>query len=246
MSHGEHGESLAMTLNSRTLTRAQLAKTIDHSLLRPELTDEEVVAGCELARRYGVASVCVKPGHVRLAAELLAGSDVLVSTVVGFPHGSSTTGTKLAEAREALADGAVELDMVLNIGALRSGRHNEVRDEIRGVCDLAHAAGAKVKVILENAYLSDEQKVAACRLCEEAGADWVKTSTGFAPAGATLADVRLMRASVSERVEVKAAHGVRTLAAALEMIDAGVTRIGATATATMLDDFRRLREGSET
>ena len=114
---------------------------------------------------------------------------------------------------------------------------------VRGVCDLAHAAGAKVKVILENAYLTDEEKVAACRLCEEAGADWVKTSTGFAPSGATVADIRLMRASVGKRVEVKAAHGVRTLEAALEMIDAGVTRIGATATATMLDDFRKLREG---
>ena len=232
-----------MTLNSHTLTLAELAKTIDHSLLRPELTDDEARAGCELARRLSVASVCVKPCHVRLAAELLAGSGVLVSTVVGFPHGGSTTAIKLAEAREALADGAVELDMVLNIGALRSGRHDDVRDEVRGVCDLAHAAGAKVKVILENAYLTDEEKVTACRLCDEAGADWVKTSTGFAPSGATVADIRLMRASVGKRVEVKAAHGVRTLEAALEMIDAGVTRIGATATATMLDDFRKLREG---
>jgi deoxyribose-phosphate aldolase len=233
-----------LTLNSQTITPAQLAKTIDHSLLRPELTDDEVIAGCELARRYRVASVCVKPYHVRLAAELLAGSDVLVSTVVGFPHGSSTTATKLAEARAALADGAVELDMVLNIGVLRSGRRDEVRAEVKGICDLAHAAGAKVKVILENAYLTDEQKVAACRLCEEAGADWVKTSTGFAPTGATMADIRLMRQSVGAKVEVKAAHGVRTLAAALEMIDAGVTRIGATATATMIDELRQLREES--
>jgi deoxyribose-phosphate aldolase len=231
-----------VTLNSRTITLEQLAKTIDHSLLQPQLTEDEVRAGCELARRYHAASVCVKPYHVRLAAELLKGSDVLVSTVVGFPHGSSTTATKLAEARQALAEGAVELDMVINIGELRSGHLDYVRNEVKAVCDLAHARGAKVKVILENAYLTDEQKVAACRLSDEAGADWVKTSTGFAPAGATVADIRLMRESVSERVEVKAAHGVRTLAAALEMIDAGVTRIGATATATMLDDFKKLKE----
>jgi deoxyribose-phosphate aldolase len=231
-----------VTLNSRTITLEQLAKTIDHSLLQPQLTEDEVRAGCELARRYHAASVCVKPYHVRLAAELLKGSDVLVSTVVGFPHGSSTTATKLAEARQALDEGAVELDMVINIGELRSGHLDYVRNEVKAVCDLAHARGAKVKVILENAYLTDEQKVAACRLSDEAGADWVKTSTGFAPAGATVADIRLMRESVSERVEVKAAHGVRTLAAALEMIDAGVTRIGATATATMLDDFKKLKE----
>jgi deoxyribose-phosphate aldolase len=169
-----------------------------------------------------------------------------VSTVVGFPHGSSTKETKLAEAGQALDDGALELDMVLNFAELRSGNLGAVRAEVTAVCELAHSREARVKVILENAYLADEQKVAACRLCEEAGADWVKTSTGFAPSGATIADVRLMRASVSDRVQVKAAHGIRTLAAALEMIEAGVTRIGATATATIIDDFRRLREsGSE-
>jgi deoxyribose-phosphate aldolase len=231
-----------VSLNSKTITLAQLAKTIDHSLLQPQLTEAAVSAGCELAAHYHVASVCVKPCHVRLAARLLAGSDVLVSTVVGFPHGSSTSETKLAEARQALAEGARELDMVLNYGQLRSGAADYVRDEIAAVCALAHAHEAKVKVILENAWLSDEQKALACRLCEEAGADWVKTSTGFAPTGATLADIKLMRAAVSEKVQVKAAHGVRTLAAALEMIDAGVTRIGATATATMLDDFRLLEE----
>ncbi len=230
-----------MALNSKTITLEQLAKTIDHSLLQPQLTEEEVVAGCELAARYRVASVCVKPCHVKLAARLLAESDALVSTVVGFPHGSSTTETKLAEARQAIDDGAVELDLVMNYGQLRSGHADYVRDEIKAVCELAHARNARVKVIFENAYLTDEQKALACRLCEEAGADWVKTSTGFAPTGATIEDIRLMRASVSEKVQVKAAHGVRTLAAALEMIDAGVTRIGATATATMLDDFKRLK-----
>jgi deoxyribose-phosphate aldolase len=229
--------------HSQTITLEQFAKTIDHSLLQPQLTDADVRAGCELAVRYCTASVCVKPYHVTLAAALLAGADVLVSTIVGFPHGSSTSETKLAEARQALAEGAVELDMVLNYGALRSGQFDYVQREVQTICDLAHAQAAKVKVIFENAYLDEAQKIAACRLCAAAGADWVKTSTGFAPTGATLTDIRLMRAHVSDRVQVKAAHGVRTLAAALQMIDAGVTRIGATATATMCDDFQRWRAG---
>lgn len=232
-----------MTLDVATLTLEQFAKTIDHSLLQPQLTDADVVAGCELALRYRVASVCVKPYHVLLAAGLLAGSDVLVSTVVGFPHGSSTTKTKLAEARQALDDGAVELDMVLNYGAFRSGQIDYAAHEVSAICELAHARDAKVKVIFENAHLTDEQKIAACKLCDEAEADWVKTSTGFAPTGATIADIKLMRANVSPRVQVKAAHGIRTLAAALEMIEAGVTRIGATATATMCDDFVKWRAG---
>jgi deoxyribose-phosphate aldolase len=225
------------------MTVEQFAKTIDHSLLRPELTEEEVVAGCELARRYHVASVCVKPYHIKLATKILTGSDVLVSTVVGFPHGCSTTESKVDEAKQALDDGAVELDMVINIGELRSGHYDYVRDEVKSVCHLAHARDAKVKVILENAYLTDAQKVMACKLCDDAGADWVKTSTGFAPSGATLADIRLMRASVSSRVQLKAAHGVRTLASALEMIEAGVTRIGATATQSMIEDFEKWKAG---
>jgi deoxyribose-phosphate aldolase len=230
--------SVPTRLSSQTITYAQLAKVIDHSLLRPELTEAEVISGCELAARYHVASVCCKPADVPLAVRLLHGTDVAVGTVVGFPHGSSTTAVKVAEARQALADGATELDMVINIGALRSGKDEYVAAEIRAV--VAAAAGmALVKVIFENAYLTDEQKVTACRLAELAGADFVKTSTGFAPTGATLADVALMRRSVSPRVQVKAAHGVRTLPALLEMIDAGVTRCGATATAAILDDFKQ-------
>jgi deoxyribose-phosphate aldolase len=236
-------EEREVALNRRTITLERFAKTIDHSLLQPQLTAAEVIAGCELAARYRTASVCVKPYHVRLAKRLLANSDVLVGTVVGFPHGSSTIETKLAEARQALEEGAVELDVVINYGELRSGHLDYVRDEVKAICDLAHSRDAKVKVIFENAYLTDEQKIAACKLCDEAGADWVKTSTGFAPTGATVADIKLMRANVSDRVQVKAAHGVRTLAAALEMIDAGATRIGATATATMCDDFRKWRTG---
>jgi len=226
------------TLSSKTITYEQLAKVIDHSLLRPELTEADMIAGCELAARYHTATVCVKPCHVKLAKSVLKDSDVLVSTVIGFPHGSNLTAIKVAEAEQAMDDGAVELDMVLNIGQLRSGKLDDVLADIQAVCQAAHARGAKVKVILENAYLTDDQKITACKLCESAGADWVKTSTGFAPSGATLDDLRLMRATVSEKVQVKAAGGVRTLPALLDVIDAGVTRCGATATAAILDEFK--------
>lgn len=226
-------------LNSKTITPEQLAKTIDHSLLRPELTQADVIAGCKIARQYNVASVCVKPCHVRLAAEQLRGSTVKITTVIGFPHGSNLTVIKVEEANRAMDDGAVELDMVLNIGELRSGNFSLVQTDIQAVCQAVHARGAKVKVILENAYLTDEQKVQACKLAEAAGADWVKTSTGFAPSGATLEDLRLMRASVGPQVQVKAAGGVRSLEALLAVIDAGCTRVGATATAAMLDEFTK-------
>jgi len=225
-------------LNSKTISYEQLAKTIDHSLLKPEMTEAEVIAGCELARAYHVASVCVKPCHVALATKLLKGCDVAVGTVVGFPHGSSATAIKAAEARQAIADGAVELDMVINIGELRSGHAEYVKDDIRAVVEAA-TGKALVKVILENAYLTNEEKALACRLVEAAGADFVKTSTGFAPSGATFDDLKLMRASVSPRVQVKAAGGVRTLDAILEVIDTGTTRVGATATAAILDEFKK-------
>jgi deoxyribose-phosphate aldolase len=232
-------------LTSKTITYAQLAKVIDHSLLKPELTEQEVIDGCKLAAKYNTATVCVKPCHVKLAADVLKGTDVKVSTVIGFPHGSNLTATKVAEAHAAMDEGAVELDMVLNIGQLRSGKADYVGADIKAVCDAAHARGVKVKVIFENAYLNDEQKVLACKLCEAAGADWVKTSTGFAPSGATLEDLRLMRANVSDKVQVKAAGGVRTLDALLAVIDAGVTRCGATATAVIMDEFeKRQKEGA--
>jgi deoxyribose-phosphate aldolase len=233
------------TLSSKTITYEQLAKVIDHSLLRPELTEADVLAGCELAARYHVATVCVKPCHVQLAKEVLKDSDVLVSTVVGFPHGSNLTAIKVAEAQMAMDDGAFELDMVLNIGQLRSGKHDFVRDDIKAVCDVTHRRGVKVKVIFENVYLTDEEKITACKLSEVAGADWVKTSTGFASGGATLEDLRLMRANVSDKVQIKAAGGVRTLPALLDVIDAGATRCGATATATILDDFQAIQEGKK-
>ena len=214
------------------LTYEQVAKTIDHSLLRPELDLDFVRDGVELARRYGVASATVRPADVAFAVDLLEGSEVFVSTVVGFPHGSSWTGTKVFEAERAVELGAREIDMVLNIGRLRSGRAEEVRDDI-------------VKVIFENAYLEDTQKELACRLSEEAGAAFVKTSTGFAPSGATIDDLKLMRRCVGPHVQVKAAGGIRTLDALLEVMALGVTRVGATATATMLEDFKARKAALE-
>jgi deoxyribose-phosphate aldolase len=225
-----------------TITEEQVAKTIDHSLLRPELTVDEVLAGCELAAAYRVASVCCRPLDVPACRDALAGSGVAVGTVVGFPHGASTTAVKAAEARRALDDGAVELDMVLAIGWLRSKHDEYVRDDIAAVVEVARAGGAVVKVILENAYLTDEEKVRGCQLSERAGADFVKTSTGFAPSGSSMDDLRLMRASVSERVKVKAAGGIRTLDLLVEGLNAGMDRCGATATAAIIDDLRR-RQG---
>jgi deoxyribose-phosphate aldolase len=220
------------------LSYEDVAKTIDHSLLRPELDDPFITDGCKLAARYQVASVCCRPADVPRAVELLAGTGVAVGTVIGFPHGGSTTEAKVFEAEQALRQGATELDMVINIGALKSGRDAYVRDEIAAIVAVAHPAGAIVKVIMENAYLDDDQKVRGCKLAEAAGADFVKTSTGFAPTGATHEDLALMRRSVSPRIGVKAAGGVRTLDGLLAVMELGVTRIGATQTAAILDEFR--------
>jgi len=235
-----------MTAIPANLTERDIAKTIDHSLLRPELDDDFIEAGCRLAAEYDVASVCVRPVDVQRAVKILAGTDVAVGTVIGFPHGNHRTDTKLFEAQQALADGATELDMVLQIGALKSGRDAEVLADIAAVVEVAHAAGAIVKVIFENAYLTDEEKVRACHLSEAAGADFVKTSTGFAPGGATHGDLALMRRSVSPHIQVKAAGGVRTLDALLDVMALGVTRVGATATKVIIDDFRARRAGLAT
>lgn len=216
-------------------SKQKIAKTIDHSLLKPEMTRDEVRQGCEIAKKYDVASVCCKPSDVAFCAEILKGTDVEIGTVVGFPHGSSTTATKVFETKAAIADGATEIDMVLNIGLLKSGMYEEVKSDIKAVVDAA--GGKMVKVILENAYLTDDEKVTACKLCEAAGAHYVKTSSGYAPTGATVADVKLMRASVSPKVKVKSAGGVRTLDALIEMLDAGIERSGATTTSTMLDEY---------
>jgi len=216
-------------------TLKRVAKTIDHSTLGPAMTLDEVKAGCEVALKYDVASVCCKPCDVKFVAEILKGSDVLVGTVVGFPHGSSTTESKVFETKQAVADGAVEIDVVINIGHLKSGKTQEIQEEISAV--VAAAAGNQVKVILENAYLTDAEKVTACKLIEAAGAHYVKTSTGFAPTGATLADVKLMRATCSPKVKVKSAGGVKSLNQLLEFLDAGIDRSGSSSTASILDEF---------
>lgn len=227
------------------LTAHDIAKMLDHSLLKPEMDAETVRRGCEIAKKYDTASVCVKPADLPIAAEVLKGTDVRLSTVIGFPHGAHRTDVKVFEAERAMDDGAVELDMVLNIGRLISGQHEYVKQDIAAVVDAAHKRGAWVKVILENAYLTDEQKVAACRLAEEAGADFVKTSTGYAPSGAAVEDLKLMRATCSPRVRVKAAGGVRTLDAVLACRAAGCTRCGATATeAIMAEATRREADGT--
>jgi deoxyribose-phosphate aldolase len=220
-----------------TIKVQKVAKTIDHSLLKPELTVAEILAGCELAAAYDVASVCCRPLDVVRCADALAGTDVAVGTVIGFPHGSNLTVTKVFEAERAMEQGATELDMVIAIGMLRSGEDGYVRDDIAAVCEVARGR-ALVKVILENAYLDDDEKVRGCKLVEEAGADYVKTSTGYAASGATLEDLRLMRASVSPSVKVKAAGGVRTLDALIDCINAGIDRSGATTTAQMIDDLK--------
>jgi deoxyribose-phosphate aldolase len=232
-----------MTFTIETLLERDIAKTIDHSLLRPELDDAFVEAGCRLAATYGVASVCVRPADVLRARRILEGTDVKVGTTIGFPHGNHTTEIKMMEAVQALREGAVELDMVIQIGALKSGRDEDVEADIRVIAEIAHAAGAIVKVIFENAYLTDDEKIRACRLTEAAGGDFVKTSTGFAPSGATHDDLRLMRANTSPHIQVKAAGGVRTLDALIDVMNLGVTRVGATATEAIILDFRARKAG---
>jgi deoxyribose-phosphate aldolase len=229
---------------------ADIAGMIDHSLLHPTMTDKELRAGCRLARKYKVASVCIKPYAVKMAAWLLKGSGVAVGAVVGFPHGGSTTEVKRYETQVACRDGATEIDMVINIGKALSGDWAYVLADIRAVVREAHKHRAIVKVILENDYLpGDAIKRRVCRLAEKAGADFVKTSTGYgfvkgpdgrySYLGATDHDLVLMRAACSKRVQVKAAGGIRDLDALIRVRDLGTTRCGATATAAMLDDYRR-------
>lgn len=223
-------------MEKKQLKVRDIAKMIDHSLLRPDMTIAEIREGCRIAKTYDVATVCVKPSEMDICIEELKGTDVLVTTVIGFPHGGSTTAVKVFEATEAIQAGAAELDMVLNIGRLVSGDFAYVEKDIRAVVAVAHARGIIVKVILENAYLSDDLKEVACRICDKAGADFVKTSTGYAKSGATIPDLQLMRKSCSSRVRVKAAGGVRTLDNALAVRAVGTARFGATATKVILDE----------
>jgi deoxyribose-phosphate aldolase len=216
-----------------------IAKMIDHSLLNPSLTTSELEDGCSLALRYDVASVCILPYALARCAEILAGSTVKASTTIGFPHGGHSTVTKLAEARQALEDGGQELDVVINISKARSGDWRYVRGELLALTEMVHAGGAKIKVIFENAYLDDDAKIRLCRICGEIGADWVKTSTGYAPSGATLPDLELMRKHSPASVQVKAAGGIRDLDTLLAVRAIGVSRVGATRTESMLEDCRR-------
>ncbi len=217
------------------LSYEQFSKMIDHSLLQPTLTDAELEKGCQVALEYNVASVCIKPYYVKRCAEILKNSTVLASTTIGFPHGGHLTKIKVAESIAAMADGAIELDMVVNIGKVLSKEWKYVTDDIRAVVDVAHQAKSIVKVIFENCFLADEHKEMLCKICGDVGADFVKTSTGYGATGAVDEDLKLMRRCSPKHVQVKAAGGVRSFDRLLAVRDIGVTRVGATATQPILD-----------
>ena len=219
---------------SPAMTKEEFVRHIDHSLLKPQLTVTEIKQGCEFAKATKCATVCIHPTSILLAKEIVAGSNTKINSVVGFPLGTHSSYIKAHEAAEAYKLGASELDMVINIGALKSKQYAIVKQDISGV---VQATPAIVKVILETCYLSDEEKVTACKLVEEAGAHYVKTSTGFASGGVTLADIRLMRQSVSPHVKVKAAGGISTLKISLELLEAGADRLGISRTQSILDEF---------
>lgn len=228
------------------LTYEAIAGRIDHSLLGPTLTEAELEAGCRLAAEYRVASVCIKPFAVALAARLLKGTAVAVGTTIGFPHGGHRTDVKVFESERAMDDGATELDMVINIGQALGGQWDLVRDDMAAVVGAAHRRGAIVKVIFENCYLSPAQIVKLCQLCGEVNADYVKTSTGYGSGGATRDDLILMRQTAPPRVKLKAAGGVRDLDSAIAVAELGCDRIGASKTAEILDTLRiRLKGGQE-
>ena len=222
-----------------SFTYRDLAKMIDHSLLRPMMTQEELEAGCRVAVEYDVASVCIMPYYLKRCAELLAGSAVVPSTTIGFPHGANRTSVKVFEAERALDDGGLELDMVVNVSKVRSGDWGYVRDDIRAVLEPTHARGAKLKVIFENCFLDDAQKIRLCEIGGELRVDWVKTSTGFGTSGATDEDLILMRKHSPAHVQVKAAGGVRDLDRLIRVREIGCTRSGATASRDILDEARR-------
>ncbi len=215
-----------------------LSKMIDHSLLNPTLTVDDLESGIQLAMAYDVASVCIMPYYLRRCADLLAGTTVNASTTIGFPHGGHTTTIKRAEAEQAIADGCQELDMVVNISKVLSGDWEYVREDIRAVVDVTHAADQKLKVIFENCYLNDNQKIQLCSICTELSVDWVKTSTGYGTGGATHDDLKLMRQHAGEKVQVKAAGGVRDIDGLLAVRELGVSRCGASRTKEILDAAR--------
>jgi deoxyribose-phosphate aldolase len=216
--------------------RNELARIIDHTMLKPDATPAEIEQLCEEALSYRFASVCINPAYVPLAAAKLAETEVAVCTVIGFPLGATTTTAKVCEAEQALDDGATELDMVLFIGALKAGERERVEADIAAVATACHDGGGLLKVIIENALLSDDEKVLACQIAQDAGADFVKTSTGFAASGARLEDVRLMRETVEPRIGVKAAGGIHSYEEAMTMIEAGANRIGASAGVQIVEE----------
>ncbi len=220
-------------------TYSDISKMIDRSLLNPTLTADDLEAGCRLALAYDVASVCIMPFALKHCTQMLSDSTVKPSTTIGFPHGGHTTAIKQAEAKQAIADGCEELDMVVNISQVLSGRWDYVRADIKAVIDVAHDAGQKVKVIFENCYLTDEHKIELCKICSDLKADWVKTSTGYGTGGATHDDLILMRKHAAPHVQVKAAGGVRDLDSLLAVRALGVTRCGASRTQEILEECRR-------
>jgi len=220
-------------------TYKDISKMIDHSLLNPSLSESQLEEGCRLAVDYDVASVCILPYFLSRCAELLKDSTVKASTTIGFPHGGHTTQIKLAEAEQAIRDGGEELDMVINISKALSGDWDYVHDEIKAIADLTHEHEQKLKVIFENCYLNDEQKIRLCEICGKIGVDWVKTSTGYGSSGATIEDLKLMRRYSPEHVQVKAAGGIRDIDKLLEVRALGVTRVDATRTKDILDECRR-------
>lgn len=222
-------------------TVRELAAMLDHAVLKPNQAERDVVDACTIARRERIAAVVVKPYYVPVTARLLRDSGVAVSTVIGFPHGGQSPEVKIGTATNALRDGATELDMVVNIGALIDKDYQTIEKEVASIVGLAHASEAIVKVILETSYLDDAQKAIAAQIAVAADADFVKTSTGFAPEGATIEDVRLLRQVVGDRAGVKAAGGIRSLDDALAMIAAGATRLGTSSTALILDELRQRR-----
>jgi deoxyribose-phosphate aldolase len=226
-------------------TFEDVSKLIDHALLRPELSDAQVLEGCRVGREYKVASVTVRPCDVDTAVRAMEGSGIGVSAVAGFPHGSATTAAKLYEVRDLLGRGACEVDMVLNIGRLVSRQFEYVEAELAQAAAACHESGALLKVILENAYLTDELKIVACRIATNAGADFVKTSTGYAPTGSTIEDLKLMRAHAGPHVRIKAAGGIRTLEGVLEAYQVGCSRIGASATVAILEAWKRHLAGAQ-
>ena len=218
-------------------TYQEIAKMIDHSLLNPTLTDADIIAGCKLADEYQVASVCVRPSDIILARSILKECEVLVTSVIGFPHGTTTTLTKVTEAQEAIENGCAELDVVINIGKMRSREYEYVKKDIGAIIGIAHAQQVKVKVIFENTYLTKEEIKQATLICNEVNADWVKTSTGYAGGGATDEDLKIMRQFALPHIQVKAAGGVRTLQRAIEVRNLGCSRFGATATKSILEEL---------